>query len=138
MQTTDVDAEAFRMACVGLDELTVEPASLAAGTDQAQAERDALQNCIRKLEVDTTTKEGELRVIFKSVSSLKEHFGAGETHANTAEVCARKNLDMMSQLRSHVERLTWTVRGERARVAYLVGTELSQLIFLISAELLES
>lgn len=85
-QTTDQDAEALRVAPARADDLTSQRVSLDVGLEQAQAQRDNLEDRIGKLEVDTATYDGKLGTFVRSVPSLKTRIVAGETRANTAEV----------------------------------------------------
>lgn len=60
MRAMDADMEALCVAHVRVDELTAERASLNAGVEQAQEERDILENRIRELDVDAATRDGAM------------------------------------------------------------------------------
>lgn len=57
--------------------------------------------------------------------SLKNHNAVGDTRANTADVRAHETLNQMTQLRSIVAGLTWTLDGECKQVSDLFDVELS-------------
>lgn len=59
----------------------------------------------------------------------------GETRVNTLEIWALEFLDKMLEPQSLVQRWTWTVWGERARVAYLLTADLLCIPSVISLAL---
>lgn len=72
MRITDATAEGLHVPSMGVDELTAERASLAAGAEQTKADCIRLANRIRKLEVAAKTHEEELRIVVSAVLSLGE------------------------------------------------------------------
>lgn len=102
-------------ACI--DKLTAKQASLIAETEQAKAKRDTLAALIRGLEVTVSTYDGELDVVVRTMQSLKSRVAAGKDWANTKNARACEMWYKMPELRSLVERLNQTVRGQRAHDA---------------------
>lgn len=77
MSVAEDDLESLRVACVRVDKLTAERASLAAGTDPAKLESGTLAARIRDLEVAAGTRYRELGVVVQSVRTLKGPMAAG-------------------------------------------------------------
>lgn len=75
---------------------TAECASLTAGTDHANSERDTLAPRICKLEVGALTRNGELSTMIQAVGLLKGHIAEGRYGMSTAEMRACNALDKMS------------------------------------------
>lgn len=68
---------------------------------------------------------------------LKSWAAEGEYRANTAEAQSHKELGQMFKLRSLVEGLNWTIRGEPERVAKLINAGLIHRRSAIVAALLK-
>lgn len=81
VRATDADVETLCLACMHVDELMTERASLAAGAEQALTKHDTLATGIRELEVAEANCDGKLGVVVRAVRSLKEGIAAGENHA---------------------------------------------------------
>lgn len=74
----------------------------------------------------------------RAVQSLESHIAAGEDSLNTVEIRDRKKLDKISEFRTLVLGLSWTVSVEHARVAELVSGELVCVRSVVNKALLES
>lgn len=111
---TDTNQLCVGHACVY--ELTVILDSLTTGIEQTKAERGALDDHMRELDVAAATCNGELGVSFRTVGPLNDCIAAAKTSANMGKVKAPGTLERMSRLHLFVEVLTGTIWGESAQV----------------------
>lgn len=121
VQVGDADTKTLRLARALVKKLTSRCKSLTFTAEQGKMQRYTLAACMRKLEVDGTSSEGEFAYIFQSVQSLKNRVTVAEFSANNVKVQACKTLHKMPRLRWLVDWLTQTVSNECGQVANKAG-----------------
>lgn len=76
-----------------IDKMKAEYASLTAGNEQAKAECDNLNACMRNQAVGAATHDGEFSVVVGAMWSLEGRIAEYEDMVTTAEAWARNPLE---------------------------------------------